>query len=108
MHNTIFKIDHQTGESDGFDFGDSSVGEPLFVPHTPTAGEDEGWLLLLNHQLTEHRSQLVVLDARNLSRGPLATAWLTHHIPWGFHGTFTHRIAQPGAPMPQLGALPTL
>jgi all-trans-8'-apo-beta-carotenal 15,15'-oxygenase len=106
MHNTILKIDHHTGESDGFDFGPSSVGEPLFVPRTPKAGEDEGWLLLLNHQLAEHRSQLVVLDAQNLSHGPLATAWLTHHIPWGFHGTFTRRIAKPAAAMPLLGVPP--
>ena len=107
LHNTVLKIDHNTGETDGFDFGDSSVGEPLFVPRAPTTGEDEGWLLLLNHRLAEHRSQLVILDAQNLDRGPLTTAWLSHHIPWGFHGTFTHRIAKPGAPLPQRSELPT-
>jgi all-trans-8'-apo-beta-carotenal 15,15'-oxygenase len=108
MHNTILKVDHSNGAVDGFDFGDSSVGEPLFVPRTPTAGEDQGWLLLLNHQLAEHRSQLVILDAQDLGSGPLASAWLNHHIPWGFHGTFTRRIAKPGTPMPPSDALPTL
>ena len=24
----------------------------------------------------------------------LAAAWLNHHIPWGFHGTFTRRVAE--------------
>ncbi|WP_425303461.1 carotenoid oxygenase family protein [Nocardia wallacei] len=67
----------------GCDPADSSVGEPLFVPRTPDAAEDDGWLLALNHDLTENRSQLLVFDARDLEAGPLATAWLEHHIRWG-------------------------
>jgi all-trans-8'-apo-beta-carotenal 15,15'-oxygenase len=106
MHNTILKIDHDGGAVIGCDFGESSVGEPLFVPRTPTAGEDEGWLLLVNHKLAEHRSQLVILDAQDLDRGPVATAWLSHHIPWGFHGTFTRRVAAIGAPVPSAPSRP--
>ncbi|MFE7802201.1 carotenoid oxygenase family protein [Nocardia sp. NPDC057440] len=88
------------------DFGISSVGEPLFVPRSPAAPEDDGWLLFLNHELVENRSQLVILDARDLERGPLATAWLEHQVPWGFHGTFTHRIAEPKSPIPEPDDLP--
>ncbi|WP_327145045.1 carotenoid oxygenase family protein [Nocardia sp. NBC_01327] len=94
--NSIMKVDHRTGVTTDCDFGLSAVGEPLFVPRTKEAGEDDGWLLFLNHALAENRSQLVVLDARDLERGPLATAWLEHHIPWGFHGTFTRRQAAVG------------
>ncbi|UFS96054.1 carotenoid oxygenase family protein [Nocardia huaxiensis] len=90
LFNTILKIDHHTGRTTTCDLGSSSTGEPLFVPRTRTAPEDDGWLLTLNHNLPENRSQLVILDARDLESGPLATAWLDHHIPWGFHGTFTH------------------
>lgn len=102
VYDSIVKVDHQTGAVTSCDFAVSSVGEPLFVPRTPDAGEDDGWLLFLNHDLTEHRSQLVVLDARDVEHGPLATAWLEHHIPWGFHGTFTRRVAEP---VPPPGAL---
>ncbi|MEV6560336.1 carotenoid oxygenase family protein [Nocardia sp. NPDC051756] len=91
VYDSIIKLDHRTGTETSCDFTAGSVGEPLFVPRTPDAAEDDGWLLALNHDLAEHRSQLVVLDARDLERGPLATAWLEHHIPWGFHGTFTRR-----------------
>ncbi|WP_433593640.1 carotenoid oxygenase family protein [Nocardia sp. CA-145437] len=99
LFNAITKIDHHTGATTMCELGDSSVGEPLFVPRTPDAAEDDGWLLALNHDLTENRSQLLVLDARDPEQGPLATAWLNHHIPWGFHGTFTHRLAHPDGPV---------
>lgn len=100
VYDSIVKVDHDTDAVTSCAFAASSVGEPLFVPRTPDAGEDDGWLLFLNHDLAEHRSQLVILDARDLERGPVATAWLDHHVPWGFHGTFTRRIAEPGAPIP--------
>lgn len=100
LFNAVVKVDTETGVTTGCDLGPSSVGEPLFVPRHPDAAEDDGWLLALNHQLDEDRSQLVVLDAGDLERGPLATAWLEHHVPWGFHGTFSRRIAAPEAPVP--------
>ncbi|MFD0362769.1 carotenoid oxygenase family protein [Nocardia sp. GCM10030253] len=103
---SIVKVDHANGATTRCDFGISSVGEPLFVPRSPDAAEDDGWLLFLNHALVENRSQLVILDARDLERGPLATAWLEHHVPWGFHGTFTRRIAAAGSPIPQPDDLP--
>ncbi|MBF6330493.1 carotenoid oxygenase family protein [Nocardia transvalensis] len=93
LFNSIIKIDHHTGALTTCDLGPSSVGEPLFVPRAPDAPEDDGWLLALNHHLPENRSQLLILDARHPDRGPRATAWLNHPIPWGFHGTFTHRLA---------------
>ncbi|WP_414710591.1 carotenoid oxygenase family protein [Pseudonocardia sp.] len=46
------------------------------------------------------------LDAQDLDRGPVATAWLSHHIPWGFHGTFTRRVAAIGAPVPSAPSRP--
>ncbi|WP_040795213.1 carotenoid oxygenase family protein [Nocardia higoensis] len=96
LYNAVVKVDHETGVTSGCDLGASSVGEPLFVPRARDAQEDDGWLLALDHDLTENRSRLVVLDARDPERGPLASAWLEHHIPWGFHGTFTRRVAEPG------------
>ena len=41
----------------------------------------------------EHRSRLVVLDARDVESEPVAVAHLRHHVPLGFHGTFTSRVA---------------
>ncbi|MBL1076323.1 carotenoid oxygenase family protein [Nocardia sp. 2] len=94
VYDSIIKVDNETCATTLCEFPGGSVGEPLFVPRSRDAGEDDGWLLVLNHVLAEHRSQLVVLDARDVGRGPVATAWLEHHIPWGFHGTFSRRIAR--------------
>jgi all-trans-8'-apo-beta-carotenal 15,15'-oxygenase len=38
-----------------------------------------------------------VLDARDVESDPVAVAHLRHHVPLGFHGTFTSRVADPAA-----------
>ena len=69
------------------------AGEPIFVPRTAESAEDDGWLLSLVYSAAEHRSRLVVLDARDVESDPVAVAHLRHHVPLGFHGTFTSRVA---------------
>ena len=36
-----------------------------------------------------HRSDVVILDGRDLNRGAMATIHLQHHIPYGLHGSWT-------------------
>ncbi|BDE16326.1 MULTISPECIES: carotenoid oxygenase family protein [Mycobacterium] len=71
----------------------NSFCEPVFVPRPDASAEDEGWLLTVEYQARQHVSRLVILDARDPSSGPVATAQLTHHIPQGFHGNFAPRPA---------------
>jgi all-trans-8'-apo-beta-carotenal 15,15'-oxygenase len=35
---------------------------------------------------------VVILDAADLTTGAIATLWLTHHIPYGLHGSWTDRV----------------
>jgi all-trans-8'-apo-beta-carotenal 15,15'-oxygenase len=92
--NEIVKVDHATGATASHDFGAGNVaGEPIFVPHSADAAEDHGWLLSVVYSAAEHRSRLAVLDARDLDADPVAVAHLRHHVPLGFHGTFTRRVA---------------
>ena len=94
--NGIFKIDHESGIRTGHALGAGQVaGEPIFVPRSADSGEDDGWLLSLVYSAPEHRSRLVVLDARDVESDPVAVAHLRHHVPLGFHGTFTSRVASP-------------
>jgi all-trans-8'-apo-beta-carotenal 15,15'-oxygenase len=65
------------------------AGEPVFVPRPNSTAEDDGWLLLLMYDATHHRSDVVILDARDLNREPVARLHLKHHIPYGLHGSFT-------------------
>jgi all-trans-8'-apo-beta-carotenal 15,15'-oxygenase len=91
---SILKFDHDREQATRHDFGAGQVaGEPIFVPRAPDAAEDDGWLLSVVYSAPDHRSRLVVLDARDLEAEPVAAAHLRHHVPLGFHGTFTDRVA---------------
>ena len=86
----ILKIDLQTGERQIFSVAPRGfAGEPLFVPFPNGVNEDDGWLLMLMYDAAEHRSDILILDARNLNKKPLARLHLKHHIPYGLHGSFT-------------------
>lgn len=67
------------------------AGEPIFVPRPGGQAEDEGWLLLLTFNSETERSELVILDAQDLSE-PVAKLRLKHHVPYGLHGNFTSEV----------------
>jgi all-trans-8'-apo-beta-carotenal 15,15'-oxygenase len=69
----------------------NSFCEPVFAPRPGANDEDDGWLLSVEYQADTHTSRLIVLDARDLAGGPVATAPLAHHVPQGFHGSFVSR-----------------
>ncbi|HTF34483.1 MAG TPA: carotenoid oxygenase family protein [Myxococcota bacterium] len=69
-----------------------AVGEPIFVPRTPTSPEGEGFLLATVYRGAEMRSDLVILDAENVDSAPLATVRLPHRVPFGFHGNWGQGI----------------
>jgi all-trans-8'-apo-beta-carotenal 15,15'-oxygenase len=82
--NAVLKLDTEARRERVADFTPDLPGEPLFVPRPGAADEDDGWLLTLVYRAAAHRTDLVVLDARDLST--VATARLPHHLPPGFHG----------------------
>jgi all-trans-8'-apo-beta-carotenal 15,15'-oxygenase len=69
----------------------NSFCEPVFAPRPGAVDEDNGWLLSVEYQVATQTSRLVILDAADPARGPVATAELTHHVPQGFHGNFVSR-----------------
>jgi carotenoid cleavage dioxygenase len=64
------------------------ASEPVFVPRADDAPEGDGWLLATVYRAAENRSDLAVLDARDVAAGPIALAELSHRVPSGFHGSF--------------------
>ncbi|CAI5472448.1 unnamed protein product [Closterium sp. Yama58-4] len=50
--------------------------------------EDDGWVLAHVWDEEEMRSEVIVLDAMNLDKLPLARVILPKRVPYGFHGTF--------------------
>ncbi|GCL35218.1 carotenoid oxygenase family protein [Sphaerospermopsis sp. FACHB-1094] len=65
------------------------MGEPIFIPRSNSQQEDEGWVIALVYDAEHHRSDVVILDAQDFSKGVIAKLHLKHHIPYGLHGSFT-------------------
>ena len=71
------------------DFGaNQHVGEFVFVPKHASAAEDAGWLMGFVVDAARQTTDLVILDAQNLTAQPQATVHIPHRIPAGFHGNW--------------------
>ncbi len=83
------RYDVETGKSVAKDFGERYVpGEPVFVPKSAEAGEDDGWVLALRYDREQDRSDLAVLDANEFGGDPVAVVQLPRRVPCGFHGSW--------------------
>lgn len=84
---TLVKYDLQTGAATTHEFGPGRTpSEGVFVPASPTAGEDEGWVLQYVYDAGRDATDLVILDASTLR--PAATVHLPCRVPYGFHGNW--------------------
>jgi all-trans-8'-apo-beta-carotenal 15,15'-oxygenase len=68
------------------------VSEPIFVPRPNSEIEDDGWVLALVYNSEYHRSDVVILDAKDFHKGAIARLHLKHHVPYGLHGNFTSEV----------------
>lgn len=85
----VVKYDVVTGERTVHDFGPAALtGEPVFVPVTQAAGEDEGWLVTFVHDQETDRSSFQVLDAADVAAPAVAVVPLPQRVPHGFHGNW--------------------
>ncbi len=86
---SLVRYDLQTGTAVEHDGGPGrAAGEPVFVPASPDAAEDEGWVLALVYDQGADRSELVILDAARFDASPVATVKLPRRVPFGFHGSW--------------------
>ncbi|MBR8832344.1 MAG: Apocarotenoid-15,15'-oxygenase [Chroococcopsis gigantea SAG 12.99] len=89
----VLKIDLETGSRQLHSFAPKGyISEPLFVPRAGSHDEDDGWVLLLVYDAKYHRSDVVILDAKNIEGKPVAIVHLDHHIPYGLHGSWTPQV----------------
>jgi carotenoid cleavage dioxygenase len=92
MMNTLYRLDHQTGQTNSVWCGTgASFQEPVFAPRNAQAAEGEGYLLALVNLMNEHRTALMVLDAQRLEEGPVATVHLPLRLRPGLHGNWVPR-----------------
>jgi carotenoid cleavage dioxygenase len=78
-----------TGEATVFEFGPGRHGaEPTFIPRESATSEDDGFLMTFVYDEAADASELIILDARDLSRPALASVHLPVRVPYGFHGSW--------------------
>ena len=85
----LVKYDLARGTTDAHPFGaDCVTGEGVFARDPAGTAEDDGWLLSWVIDKRDRSTEVVVLDARNLSAEPVARVKLPRRVPFGFHGSW--------------------
>ena len=85
----IYRYDLQTGARQAHDFGPGKVpGEFVFVPRSADAPEGDGWVMGYVIDAVHETTDLVILDASDMSLPPIASVHIPHRIPPGFHGNW--------------------
>jgi carotenoid cleavage dioxygenase-like enzyme len=88
----LVKYDLITGTSQFHPAGrDRFPGEAVFVADPDGDAEDAGWLLSVVYDAPTDRSDVIVVDARDLTGAPVATIHLPTRVPFGFHGSWIPR-----------------
>ncbi|HKP78366.1 MAG TPA: carotenoid oxygenase family protein [Phenylobacterium sp.] len=85
----IAHMDFRTGRRQLYELtnGDTT-SEPVFVPRSADAAEGDGWVTAVVYRAGEDRSDLLVFEAQDLAKGPLAIAEMPRRVPFGFHGNW--------------------
>ncbi len=83
---TVVKYDDRTNKREIWHSGKNHhVGEAVFAPNPGGSAEDDGWLLVTDHDHVENTTDLCVLDAQNLEAGPVARVKMPQKLAFGFH-----------------------
>ena len=93
----LMKYDVHTGARETHWFGDGRWGsEAPFAPRPGATEEDDGYLVSYVYDEREGRSEVEVLDARDVTAGPLCRIKLPMRVPIGFHATWVPGEKLPG------------
>ena len=83
------KHDLQEGRVNSFSQGaHRHCFEPVFVPRSDAADEDEGWVMAYVYDEQKDASDVVILNAQDFDGEPVATIELPRRVPYGFHGNW--------------------
>jgi carotenoid cleavage dioxygenase-like enzyme len=82
----VVKYDDQTNERTMWYSGKGHhIGEAVYADDPARSGEDEGWLLVLDQDVPNNKSDLCILNAQDIAAGPIARIHMPHRLAFGFH-----------------------
>ena len=85
----VIKYDLDTGKSETYEFGKGRYGgEAVFAPRLNASSEDDGWLLTYVYDTNTQTTELVVVNARDLSGETVARVIIPQRVPYGFHAAW--------------------
>ncbi|MBW8815774.1 MAG: carotenoid oxygenase family protein [Caulobacterales bacterium] len=85
----IAHLDLASGQRQLYELANGDLtSEPVFAPRPGGTEEGDGWLTAVVWRAAENRSDLLVFEARDVAKGPIATAELPRRVPFGFHGNW--------------------
>jgi carotenoid cleavage dioxygenase-like enzyme len=87
--NCLFLKDLETGAEGHWWAGPTStLQEPCFIPRSKDAAEGDGWIVQVCNRLDESRSDLLLFDALDIEKGPIATINIPIRLRFGLHGNW--------------------
>ena len=86
--NRLLRYNVDTGEVQDRRGGDRGFGEAVFVPRRPDAPADDGYLMTYEFTPGSPTTDLVLLDAGDITASPVARIRIPHRVPFGLHGSW--------------------
>jgi carotenoid cleavage dioxygenase len=85
--NALAHVDLKSGTTDVFETpADTPLQEPCFIPRSPGAVEGDGYIIQVATRTNRNLTEVLLLDATQVSRGPIATLKLPIRLRYGWHG----------------------
>ncbi|MEM9822168.1 MAG: carotenoid oxygenase family protein [Bacteroidota bacterium] len=87
----IVKYDTKNDTAQTHEYGKNKFGsESPFIPKANAQSEDDGYVISFVTDAVEGTSEVIILDAQNISQTPLARIPLPQRVPLGFHGCWVN------------------
>ncbi|WP_071191701.1 carotenoid oxygenase family protein [Trichormus sp. NMC-1] len=85
----VIKYNFSHGKSQTHEFGKGRYGgESVFAPSLNATTEDDGWLITFVYDQNSETSELVVINAQDITSEPVARVIIPQRVPYGFHGAW--------------------
>ena len=92
LMNGLIRLDVRTGEKQSFQLPDGVfLSESPMAPRRGSKSEDDGYVLTFVTDMNANASSAMIFDARDISRGPLATIALPERICVGTHSCWSDK-----------------